>query len=273
MKLTANIYVETKYFGANVGYIVTKQGLVMIDTPPRPTDAVDWKREIDGKGQVKYLVNTESHWDHYFGNFFFPVTVIAHDKTREAIMRVGREQILERIAQIDPEGLPLVTDYKVNFPSIVFSECLTLYLGSHTLQLLHLPGHTEGQTAVFVPEERLVFSSDNVFYKLQTFLHEADPFAWLQSLKRLGELEVDYIVPGHGEVCDKSYLAEQSNFIQDWIDVVKKGIEQGWTKEEAISRISMLDRYPMLPGEPEFMGAEIQKWNVSRLYDVLLQKP
>ncbi len=272
MQLTANIYVETKYYGANVGYITTEQGLVVIDTPPRPTDAIDWSRVVGGKGQVKYLINTEPHWDHYFGNFFFPVPVIAHDKTREAILAVGKEQILERIAQVDPEGLPLVAEYKINAPSITFSECLTLYLGSHTLQLIHLPGHTLGETAVFVPEERLVFSGDNVFYKVQTFLHEADPFAWLQSLKSIGELEVDYIVPGHGEVCNKSYLTEQANFIQEWIDVVKNGIDQGWSKEESMARISLLDRYPMLPGEPEFMGPEVQRWNVSHLYDLLSQK-
>lgn len=272
MQITANINVETGYYGSNVGYITTAQGLVLIDTPPRPTDALDWSRVVARKGQVKYLINTEPHWDHYFGNFFFPVPVIANDKTREAILAVSKEQILERIAQVDPEGLPLVTDYQVNAPCITFSECLTLHLDSHTLQLINLPGHTIGETAVFIPEERLVFSGDNVFYKLQTFLHDADPFAWLESLRKLGKLEVDYIVPGHGEVCNNSYLAEQANFIQEWIDVVRKGIDQGWTKEEAMARISMLDRYPMLPGEPDFMGPELQRWNVSRLYDLLYSK-
>ena len=104
------------------------------------------------------------------------------------------------------------------------------------------------------------------------FLMEHDvksPFAWLQSLKKIDELDVDYIVPGHGEVCDKSYLVEQSNFIQEWLDTVKKGIDQGWTKEEAMSRISLLDRYPMIPWEVESLGPELQKWNVARVYDML----
>jgi len=204
MQLTTNVYVETGYFGANVGYVTTEQGVVMIDTPHKPTDAVAWRREIEGKGQIRYLINTEWHKDHYTGNFFFAAPVIAHYKTREVILDVDKSQVLERIAEIDPEGLPLVTEYRVNAPSITFSERLTLHLGSHTLHLIHLPGHTAGETAVFVPKERLVFTGDNVFYRVQAFLHEADPFAWLQSLKRIGELEVDYIVPGHGEVCDKS---------------------------------------------------------------------
>jgi len=272
MQLTANVYVETGYFGANVGYVTTEQGLVMIDTPNKPTDAVAWRREVEGKGHVKYLINTESHKDHYTGNFFFATPVIAHYKTREAILDVDKGQVLERIAEIDPEGLPLVTEYRVNAPSITFSERLTLHLGSHNFHLIHLPGHTAGETGVFVPEERLVFTGDNVFYRVQTFLQEADPFAWLQSLKRIGELEVDYIVPGHGEVCDKSYLREQAEFIQDWLEIVRSAINQGWTKEEAMARISLLDRYPMPFGDPEWMGLEVQKWNVSRLYDLISQQ-
>ena len=271
MQLTANIYVETGFRGANVGYVTTEQGVVMIDSPQRPTDAVAWRKEIEGKGRVSYLINTEPHGDHYFGNFFFAAPVIAHDKTREAILAADVGQLLERVAQIDPEGLPLVKEYRVNAPSITFSERLTLHLGSHSFHLIYLPDHTAGEIGVYVPEEKVVFTGDNVFGGVQTFLHEADPFAWLESLKKIGELEVDHIVPGHGEVCDRSYLGEQASFIQEWLDTVREAIDQGWSKEEAMARISLLDRYPMLAGM-EDMGPGLQQMNVSRLYDVLSQR-
>lgn len=273
MQLTANVHVETGYRGANVSYVTTEQGVVMIESPQRPTDATAWRTQIEEKGQLRYLINTESHGDHFAGNFFFNVPVIAHQKTRDAILAADKNQLLERIAEIDPEGLSQVirSEYRINAPSITFSERLTLHLGSHTFHLIHLPGHTAGQTGVFVPQERVVFTGDNIFYKLQAFLHDADPFGWLQSLERLGELDVDHIVPGHGEVCDKSYLTEQASFVQEWIDTVRKAINQGWTKEEAMDRISLLDRYPMAPGN-EPRGPEVQRNNVSRLYDVLSQE-
>ncbi len=269
MQLTKNIFVETGRYGCNLGYVTTQEGVVMIDSPTRPTDAITWRGEIEKKGRLKYLINTEPHFDHTTGDYFFDVPVIAHEKTREAVLTADKEQRLERIAQVDPEGLSLVTDYRVIVPSITFSERLSLYLGSHTFHLLYLPGHTDGEIGVFIPEERLAFTGDNVFYKLQAFLHEADPFAWLQSLKKIEELDVDYIVPGHGEVCDKGYLVEQASFIQEWLDTVKSGIDQGWSKEEAMCRISLLDRYPMLPWEVESMGPEVQRWNVARVYDLL----
>jgi len=271
MQLTKNVYVETGYQGANVGYITTGRGIVMVDSPQRPTDAIDWRKRIEDVGKVSYLINTHSHSDHFFGNFFFNAPVIAHQKAREAILKADINQLMTRIEEIDQGGLPLVSEYHINAPIITFSDKLTLYPCTPAIELIYLPGHSAGGIGVLIPEERVVFAGDNIFCKLQAFLHEADPVAWQQSLKRIGELDVDHIVPGHGEICDKSYLTEQSDFIQEWVDTVQKAIDKGWAREEALSRISLLDRYPMAPGN-ESRGPELQRMNVTRLYDVLTQR-
>ena len=268
MQLTANVYLETGFFGANVGCVTTEDGLVMMDTPARPTDAVTWRREIESKGTVRYLINLEPHEDHFAGGFFFNVPAVAHDKTREAMLAADINQIRATIAAMDPDGLSLIDNYRVNVPVITFSERLTLYLGRHSFHLIYLPGHSAGQIAVFVPEEKVVFTGDNVTYKIRGFLHDADPFAWLESLKRIGELEVDYIVPGHGEVCDKSYLKEEAKYIQDCLDTVKKAIDQGWTKDEAIAKVSLPDYFPLDEG-CESVAPQFLQMSVSRLYDVL----
>jgi len=268
MQLTANVYVNTGFRGANVGYVTTSDGIVMIDSPQMPSDAIAWRREIAGRGQLKYLVNTEGHGDHTFGNYFFAASVIAHEKAAETIRATDVARFRERVREIDPNGLPLLDEYQVNAPAITFSHRLTLHLGSHHFYLHHLPGHTAGQAAVFIPEEKVVFTGDNVCYQVLAFLHEADPFAWLDSLQRLGELEVDHIVPGHGEVCDPSYLDEQAGFIRDWVDTVKQAIGRGWSQEEAQSRISMLDRYPP-PGPPGDFWKELEQTTIAHLYHLL----
>jgi len=213
MQLTDNVYVETAYEGANVGHVTTEQGIVMIETPQRPTDAVAWRTQMEGKGKLKYLIHTEGHGDHIAGGFFFDVSVVAHEKTRDAIVTADKKRILDAIAMMDPDGVSLISDYEFNVPVITFSERLILYLGNHTFHLINLPGHTEGQTAIFIPEEKVVFTGDNVNYQSPAFMHESVPLTWLQSLKKLGELDVDHIVPGHGEVCERSYLGEWSEFI------------------------------------------------------------
>lgn len=267
-KITDNVYAETEFRGCNPGFIITGEGVVMIDTPQMPQDALMWRDEIAKHGPVRYIINTEPHGDHFTGNYFFEGTVVAHEGTREAILASSAEQFKENIRQTEPESLALVKDFSYRPPTITLSERLTLYAGDHTFQLIHLPGHTAYQIAVFIPEERVVFTSDNVFYKVQAFLHQAIPDQWLESLKRLEELEADVLVPGHGNLCDRSYLPEMRDFIQAWIDAVAAAIDQGMSLEEAQDKVSLLDRYPVGAGM-EAMAQMIQRMNVERVYQWL----
>ena len=267
-KIANNVYTETGFRGCNPGFVVTDEGVVMIDTPMIPTDAVKWRDDISKHGPVRYLINTEPHGDHFTGNCFFKGTVVAHEGTREAILAASPEQLKERLKQTAPDSLALLEGFSYCPPTITLSERLTLYLGDHTFQIISLPGHTPYELAVYVPEERVVFTSDNVFHKVQAFLHQALPYEWLDSLKRIQELEADVLVPGHGSICDRTYIPEMSAFIQAWIDAVTAAIEQGMSLEEAQGRISLLTRYPMEAGL-EAMAQEVQRMNVARLYEVL----
>jgi cyclase len=162
-------------------------------------------------------------------------------------------------------------EYFIKAPSVTYTDRLKIYAGDHTLELINLPGHTAGQTVVYVPQERVVFTGDNIFYKVQTFIHQGFPEEWIDSLKKIEALDIDIIIPGHGEICDKSYIPEQIAFIQEWVDTVKEAIRKGLTKEEAQAKISFLDRYPMDVGHPEERGFELQRLNVGRLYDLYLK--
>jgi cyclase len=252
--------------------VMTTEGIVMIDSPQLPSHAVKWRDVMRDKGEIRYLINTEPHRDHVTGNFFFPGTVISHEGTRQALSSVSIDAIRDLTGQFDPEGLSFMEGYFLKTPSLTFTTELFLYLGHHTFHLIHLPGHTASEIAVHIPEERIVFTGDNVFYKLQTFLNRGYPDEWLQSLSRIGELDVDVIVPGHGEVCDKRYLEEQAAFIREWVAAVGDAIKQGLSKEEAQAGISFFDRYPPGEGRSAADGHELQRMNVARLYDLLKER-
>ncbi|MBI2329092.1 MAG: MBL fold metallo-hydrolase [Chloroflexi bacterium] len=267
-KITANVYAETGFQGCNVGFVVTREGVVMIDTPQMPADAIKWRDEIAQYGPVRYLINTEPHGDHITGNYFFEGTVIAHEGTREAVLAASVAQLKERLRQTAPESLALVKNYRYRPPTITLSQRLTLYVGDHTFRLTHLPGHTPYQVAVYIPEERVVFTSDNIFYKVPSALREAVPYGWLDSLKQLQEMEADVLVPGHGELCDRSYLPQQSAIIQAWIDMVTTAMNQGMSLEEAQDKLPFIDPYTR-EGKNTPMGQQRQRLNVARLYQVL----
>ena len=64
-----------------------------------------------------------------------------------------------------------------------------------------MPGHTPYQGAVHIPEEGVIFTSDNVFHNVQTFLHEALPDEWLNTLQNLKDMDVETMVPGQWSAC------------------------------------------------------------------------
>ena len=267
-KISDNVYVETGFQGCNTGFVVTKDGVVLIDTPQIPTEAIKWRDEIARHGQVRYLINTEPHGDHFTGNYFFEGTVVAHEGTREAILASSVEQLKEMTQRMAPDSLPLLDGYVYRPPTITLSQRLTLYLGDHTFQLINLPGHSPYQVAVFVPEEKVVFTSDNVVYKTQPFLHQSLPYQWLESLKRYQELDADVLVPGHGEVCDRSYLPEMSANVQAWIDAATEAVNQGISLEDVPEIISLLEKHSIKLGD-EQMARMAVRMSMTRLYEVL----
>ncbi len=270
-QLTPNVFTETGKRGCNHSFVVTREGIVCIDTPFRPTDAVAWREELKKHGDIRFLIQTEPHVDHVTGNGFLGGAVVAQEETRQVMRRMTLKEILERVVAIDTDAQMLMQGYQLRLPSITFAGRMTLHVGDHTFQLTNLPGHTIGQTAVYVPEEKVVFTGDNVSYKVQPFMVEAVPEEWVTSIERLQQLDAKTVVPGHGEVCDKAYLREWESFLRECLVTVQGAIERGWTREQAVEKISFLHRYPMAPGN-EARGPEVSRLNVGRIWDALTAK-
>jgi len=282
-QITGNVFAETKIRGCNPGYVITSDGVVVIDTPQLPTHAIRMRDAAAAHGPIRYVINTEHHVDHIFGNYFFKSAehVVAHEETAKLFMVVypqinPYEYAKEAMPTDDPEGIPLFPDKETYFkdpkrPDIIVSGDAVLTVGDHRFELLHTPGHVPGQLAVHIPKERVVFVGDLIFNHCQTWLYTSNVEQWLKSLDRLLELDVDYIVPGHGPVCDKQEIYVQRAFLLEWVTAVAVGVAKGWSKEECVKRISFLDRFPVDIGQ-EYMGEEVTRNNVAALFDQLTAK-
>ncbi len=287
--VTANVFTETKLRGCNPSFVTTADGVVVIDTPQLPSKAVAMRRKAESHGPIRYLVNTEHHVDHIFGNYYFKGagTVVNHKGLYDRFMVVFPE--LDPFAYAyesvpgdkakgtdldDPEGLALWPDrdeyYRdPNKGTIVFTGDLTLRVGGHTFNLLHTPGHTPGQLAVHVPEERVVFTGDTIFSGCQTWLMTSDVQQWLDALERIRGLDVDWIVPGHGPVVTKQYLDVQRSHLMEWKTAVATAIAKGWSRAETIERVSFKDRFGPVDIGQGYMLEYIQNLNAGSLYDKL----
>ncbi|MSQ14406.1 MAG: MBL fold metallo-hydrolase [Dehalococcoidia bacterium] len=252
-RIGENIYTEIYFWGCNPSFITTNDGVFMIDAPQQPIDALRWREVIATHGPVRYLVNTEPHGDHINGNAYFPgIEVIGQvgmkERYERAIPQMTGAERLESMKQTDPDSIWLLNhpSYPPNPPTRLFTEELNVTLGDQTVHCIHHPGHTPPQTSVYLPKEQVVFTGDNVFCRVKTFIQEANPWEWLESLDKISALDVEVIVPGHGEPCDKSYLKEQAQIIQDWLGAVEDFIRRGLILEDALKEPRPnVDPYPI----------------------------
>ena len=283
-RVTDNVCTDTTLRGCNPSYVTTGDGVVVIDTPQLPTRAVAMREEAESHGPIRYVVNTEHHVDHIFGNFYFrgAGTVVNHQGLYDNFMVPTPdldpyEYAHEAVPTDDPEGeaiFPPRDEYYAdpNKGRIVFTGDLTLCVGDHTFRLLHTPGHTPGQLAVHVPEERVVFTGDTIFNECQTWLMTSNVEQWLVALDRIKALDVDHVVPGHGPVTTLEYLDTQRSVLLEWKAAVAAAIAKGWSREETIARVNFADRYPVDVGQG-YMMEHIQTLNAASLYDKLTSVP
>lgn len=266
-QLSSSVYAETGIRGCNHGFVVTSDGVVMIDSPQKPTDAVKLKAIIERHGPLRWIINTEPHGDHWTGNAFFDAPVVAHEGVRTRILDTNMSEHVARVSAFGPDEPALLEGYQANAPVVTFREGMTLHIGNHTFRMVGMPGHTPYQAAVIVEDEGVVFTSDNIFCKCQTWIQEGDPDRWYESLDALRALPQDVFVPGHGPVTGKDYLDEQKSFIQEWVEYVRGAASRGLAKEEAVASLSaMVDRYPMDVGQ-DGMAPMVSRLNVANLYD------
>ena len=291
-QVSGNIFTETKLRGCNPSYVVTTDGVVVIDTPQLPTKAVAMRKEAESHGPIRYVINTEHHVDHIFGNYYFKGagTVVNHQGVYDLFMVVYPE--LDPFAYAyealptpagkgtdldDPEGVALCPDRDEyyadpNKGTIVFTGDLTLRVGDHTFHCLHTPGHTPGQIAVHVPEERTVFTGDTIFSGCQTWLMTSNVDQWIASLDRIRALDVDRVVPGHGPVTTKKYVDSQRATLLEWKTAVADAVAKGWSRQETMARVSFADRCPVDIGQG-YMMDYIQTLNAGSLWDKLTATP
>jgi cyclase len=279
-QVTDRIFAETRLRGCNPSFVVTSEGPVVIDTPQLPTKAVEFRRLAEEHGRIQYLINTEHHVDHIFGNFWFKgaTTIIHHQGVHERFMTVYPEldpfaYAMEALPTDDPDGADLVPEREAYYErmgtaDIVFTGDVTLKVGDRTFHLLHTPGHTPGQVAVYVPEERAVFTGDTIFSECTTWLMTSDVDQWIAALDRIRALDIEHVIPGHGPVQPKSYLARQRAFLLEWKSAVAVAVANGWSREETIERVNFAERYPVDIGQ-EYMMDYIQERNAGALWDRL----
>jgi len=251
------ILVETEYAGANVSCITTERGLVLIDSPFLPKDAVLWAdliREQTGK-EIAYVINTDNHYDHLMGNAFLTKNVICHTSAAKEMDYLRDKPLLKKVIQLAfpdviPEHEADIDRLDIVSPHITFDRELTLDMGDATILLEFAGGHSPGTILIYLVEDKVLFTGDNVEGQLP-FFGQAQYSQWKDTLKKMLSMDIDVVVPGHGPVAGIEMVETYYAFFRELEKEVKDLHAGGLSIEEMAEESKAILFFPIEDIAPE----------------------
>lgn len=269
-EIAPGVYIKLDYEGANVGCILTAIGAIVVDTPLIPAQGKAWVAEVAKVAdEVLYVFNTDHHRAHILGNQYFDAPIIAHEVAWKEMANY-KDTFIERTRNIfkkQPEIAVQFDEVEIRKPEITFTGRLIVEKGGREVHFVHLGGHTEAASGVWLPDERILFTGDVVVVGEHPSLGQSQSKEWLEVLTRLRKMSLTCIVPGHGPLCNVEATEPVSEYIRALRSKVRSQYRSGRTKSEAAVVISqMIDYFPYRPGDKSFVEKRIRA-GVSRVYD------
>jgi glyoxylase-like metal-dependent hydrolase (beta-lactamase superfamily II) len=266
-KVTDNVYAlvgemgqrTEKNFGNNAtfGVILTSEGVVLIDSGATWKGARDIEktiRQITDK-PVKLVINTGGQDHRWLGNGYFKekgAKIVASKAAVEDQHKRSADQINALSAMVGEE---CVDGTQPVYADESFDDQYEVTLGGTSLVLRSVgPAHTPGDTVVWMPKEKVLFSGDVIFVeRMLGVLPFSNSQHWLDALNTITALAPEHIVPGHGHPTTLAQAkAETYDYLTMLRDKVGVLIDSGAGMERAAeidqSAFSHLQVYDELKG-------------------------
>ena len=240
-KISGDLYRFQNNFHFSVFY-VTSAGVIVTD--PINADAARWlKAEIKKRFNqpIKYLVLSHDHSDHSSGGEVFAdtATVIAHENARKTIIGEKRPTAV---------------------PDLTFTDSMNIELGGKTVELTYIgKNHSDNTIVMRFPAERVLFAVDFIPVKGLAFRNMSDSYLpdWMDSLRRVEQMDFDILAPGHGRIGQKADVRAFREYMDDLYAAVLAGMRQGKMLEELKTSIK-LEKYQKWFRYKEFLPLNVE---------------
>lgn len=230
--------------GSNASFVIGDDGVAVIDTFEHPEAARALLAEIRKKTSlpIKFVVDTHYHIDHVGGNGVFAesgATVMAQRNVRAWIHTENLKFFGGKDAK--PEQHAMVENLYA--PDMVYDSGVTLYLGSRVVQVKAYPGHTGGDSVVFVHDEKgndVVFCGDLFWRHSLPNLIDANTRFWVETLDSLtnpAPREGTVFVPGHGDLGNAADAEAFRGYLVDLRAMVATPVKEGKSGDALVAAV------------------------------------
>lgn len=145
-------------------------------------------------------------------------------------------------------------------PTMSFEKSLVLRRGDREVQILFLGrGHTDGDTLVFLPEERILCTGDLV-HGWSPYMPDSHPYDWIRTLAAVEKLDFDRIMSGHGGVLHgKRQVTLWRNYLRDLMGQVEDLYARGLTLEQIGQTIDLSKHFSLIDRLEPSVAAHVRK--------------
>ncbi len=261
-KVAENIYMtrgndslpslENRGFISNCYAVLTKEGWFIIDslsTPELSSEFLNGIKKIKNL-PVKYLVITHYHQDHWFGAKTYKkegAKVIGHQVLKDIYENGTAEMMLETANKMT-KGL--YKNVKLIPPDITITGEKVIKIGSKEFKIFPLtPAHTNSDIVVYLPDEKVMFVGDLVFYKRIPFAGDrnSDTKNWINVLKKIRKMDIKIILAGHNNPLNKESVDFTINYLSFLREKISEMKDEDLSYDEIKQKLSdtPFKKYPM----------------------------
>ena len=246
----------------NSGFIVGDDGVLVIDAMMVASQVRLYMEEIRKVTDkpIRYVVNTHHHVDHSFGNqFYLPAEIVSHRGCREALITRGAD--VGMLSERYPHYRDDWAEARLTPASITYEDKMIVHLGGKVIELLHPgPAHTYGDTLVYLPEDKVLFTGDVAFHYLTPLARDGHVSNWIKVANGiLNHLDATTLIPGHGPVSGKEVVSATLKYLRLVKRTSRSHFQRGASVEDT-SRAVLLGEYA------DWVEPERVMVNVQRLY-------
>ncbi len=217
---------------SNTTFLITRDGVVVVDTRVTPMEAGKVLREIRKRTDlpILYTINTHYHGDHTFGNQVFKNSraIIAHENVRRNLTGSSGAAHLDFFKTMN---IPGMNETVITLPNIIFKERMEIFVGGYHLKLMHARGHTDGDLFIYIEELKTIITGDLVFNRKVPYMGDAYVEEWISALHELSNLDAEIYIPGHGEPGGKPVLIAMRHYLFNLKEMVRDQLENGKSLE------------------------------------------
>lgn len=248
---------ENEGLNSNLGFVVSDDGVLVINTGPtaRVAHALHEAIKKVTDGPVKWVVNVNSQNHYWHGNGYFQALgagIFAHREAGRLMREMGPAQVEANKVQLKEKAAGAV----LAFPTELFDDRRELKLGKTVVQLLHFgPAHTPGDIAVWLPQQKIVFTGDIVYTeRMLAIIPISHTGGWVQAFDKLAALKPRVVVPGHGKPTDLKHAKRDTRDYLAYVRTgVKKVLDDGGSLQDAVdktdqSKFKYLANFDLLAG-------------------------